>query len=261
MWEAQSGGKPALSSCSGCSSYGAWTSASKACDLGIVLLASPAGSPVRPGGCAARIWGWSCSIRQPLRRGRVLAQPLRILSQPGVEGLPGRGTGRAPVSAGSAGDVARQAAPEDRVVDPVLRQQLAACLRSARGRRPRVEQAQLGAHARFQFAREDGLVRLQRGQRQFLVADQRQQRLAQAEQVPVGDVRLLVVGVAALFVAVVADVAGVEARRGTGTGRSRWSGRGCSCCRCSSRRGKSRPPAIARPCAAVRSLTCSSSAA
>ncbi|MCY1516106.1 hypothetical protein D9M68_507200 [compost metagenome] len=72
-------------------------------------------------------------------------------------------------------------------------------------------EAQLGAHAVFEGVGEHGLVRLQRGHGDFLVADQRQECLRQAEQVPVGDVGLLVEGVAALGVAVVADVARVEA--------------------------------------------------
>ena len=53
------------------------------------------------------------------------------------------------------------------------------------------------------------------------------------------------IGVAALVVAVVADVAPGRRRRGSRTARSRSSGRGSTCCRCSSRRGRSPPPATA----------------
>jgi hypothetical protein len=110
-----------------------------------------------------------------------------------------------------AGHELRQAAPEDRCSRPVRGQQLAGCLRPARGRLVRVRQAQLGPHAPSSSRGNTVLYDSSAASAQFLVADQRQQGLAQAEQVPVGDVGLLVVGVAALLVAVVADVAGIEA--------------------------------------------------
>ena len=74
-----------------------------------------------------------------------------------------------------------------------------------------IEETELGAHALLQRRRKDCLVRLKRCQGIFLLRYQRQQRLPQAKQVPVSDVGLLVVGIAALAVGVVADVVGFEA--------------------------------------------------
>ena len=77
----------------------------------------------------------------------------------------------------------------------------------------RVRQPEFCSHAPLQRSGKGRLVALQCGQCRVLIADQRQQRLAQAEQVPVGDVRLAIEGVAALAVGVVANMArdeGVE---------------------------------------------------
>ena len=77
-------------------------------------------------------------------------------------------------------------------------------------------QAELGAHALAELAGEgvgiDGERIAQHRADLLLVAvDQRHQRLRQRAQVPVGDLRLARIGVAALFVRVVADVHRIEA--------------------------------------------------
>ena len=103
-----------------------------------------------------------------------------------------------------------QPTPENRVVHLVGRQQPERAVNQFLVASLFVGQAQLGAHAGLQRVRENGFVGLQCGQRVFLVFNQRQQSLAQAKQVPVGHVGLLVVGIAALVVGMVANVAGVE---------------------------------------------------
>ena len=70
-----------------------------------------------------------------------------------------------------------QATPEDRVVHFVLCQQFQHRLNQSQIARDGLMQAQLGAHAHLQRSGEGRFIGLQRGQRQFLFFNQRQQRL------------------------------------------------------------------------------------
>ena len=107
------------------------------------------------------------------------------------------------------GEVA-QTSPKDGVVHLVVGQQLEGAFNQHLVIGLFIQQPEFGAHARLQCGGEDSFVGFQRGQGLLLVANERQQGLPQAKQVPVSNVGLLVVGVAALFVRVVADMARVK---------------------------------------------------
>ena len=106
-----------------------------------------------------------------------------------------------------------QAAPENGVVDPVGSQQREYVFNQAAVRgcefSGRLSQPEFVLHTGLQRGRENGFVRLKCSQGQLLLADQGQQGLAQAKQVPVSDVGLLVECIAPGAVGVVADMAGV----------------------------------------------------
>ena len=104
----------------------------------------------------------------------------------------------------------RQAPPEDGVVHRVVGHQVQEAVDQAVIVFMRRGQPQFGAHAGHEFGRKECLERFQGGHGDGRVANQRLQRLAQAVQVPVHHRGLLPEGVAALVVAVVADVVGVE---------------------------------------------------
>ena len=150
------------------------------------------------------------------------------------------------------------AAKRDREVAAVGGHQLAAGRRSARGRPSRAVASPSLARMRACIARGNTVLYGSSAARSRSPA-LRRRRSAAAAPAPAHagsrtpTLRLARVGVAALVVASGCRCGRGRRRRGSRTARSRSSGRGSTCCRCSSRRGRSRPPAIApsaRPCAA-----------
>ena len=104
----------------------------------------------------------------------------------------------------------RKAPPEDGVVDTLPGQQQQNGIDQCTVVGRRIRKAQLAPHLGHEVAGEDGFVRLEGRACRALIADQRQQRLRQAKEIPVSHVGLAVVCIAALRVAVVADMAGHE---------------------------------------------------
>ena len=195
----------------------------------------------------------------------LVAQPLRSSARPRRRTRRGRRTGRAPrrwsppgslsKSArrrnGSCSRCARLAISRSRLVD----QRRVAC----RARWPgRAWRAAAVASTALNSALKGSSAAASACAFAELAVERRQQRLRQRMQVPPGDVGLARDRRSGPGGRCGCRCASGRSRRGSRTARSRSSGPGSTCCRCSSRRGKSRPPAIAPSSARCAATTCSS---